>query len=64
MKPGMTLSNEPGYYEDGKYGVRLENIVLVREAKTPNNFGDKGFLSFEHVTMYVLDFVPSFNVVS
>jgi Xaa-Pro aminopeptidase len=53
MKPGMTLSNEPGYYEDGKYGIRIENIVLVREVKTPNNFGDKGYLGFEHVTMYV-----------
>ncbi|KXN80946.1 putative Xaa-Pro aminopeptidase P [Leucoagaricus sp. SymC.cos] len=51
MKPGMTLSNEPGYYEDGKYGVRLENVVLVQEVKTPNNFGDKGFLGFERVTM-------------
>lgn len=49
LKAGMTVSNEPGYYEDGKYGIRLENVVLIREAKTPNNFGDKGY---EHVTMY------------
>jgi len=48
----MTVSNEPGYYKDGKYGIRLENVVLIREAKTPNNFGDKGYLGFEHVTMY------------
>lgn len=51
LKPGMTVSNEPGYYADGRYGIRLENIVLVREAKTPNNFGDKGYLGFEHVTL-------------
>ncbi|KAL9709797.1 hypothetical protein Ac2012v2_006851 [Leucoagaricus gongylophorus] len=51
LKAGMTLSNEPGYYEDGKYGIRLENVVLVREAKTRYNFGDKGYLGFEHVTM-------------
>ncbi|PFH45881.1 hypothetical protein AMATHDRAFT_70981 [Amanita thiersii Skay4041] len=51
MKAGMTLSNEPGYYADGQYGIRIENIVLVREAKTPNNFGDKGYLGFEHVTL-------------
>ncbi|KAF9443545.1 putative Xaa-Pro aminopeptidase P [Macrolepiota fuliginosa MF-IS2] len=51
LKAGMTVSNEPGYYEDGKYGIRIENIVLVREVKTPNNFGDKGYLGFEHVTM-------------
>jgi len=53
LKAGMTVSNEPGYYADGKYGIRIENIVLVREAKTLNNFGDKGYLGFEHVTMWV-----------
>ncbi|KAI0371389.1 Creatinase/aminopeptidase [Pilatotrama ljubarskyi] len=51
LKPGMTVSNEPGYYADGQYGIRIENIVIVRDAKTPNNFGDKGYLRFEHVTM-------------
>ncbi|KAI0824889.1 Creatinase/aminopeptidase [Trametes gibbosa] len=51
LKPGMTVSNEPGYYKDGEYGIRIENIVIVREAQTPNNFGDKGYLRFEHVTL-------------
>ncbi|KAF7338774.1 putative Xaa-Pro aminopeptidase P [Mycena sanguinolenta] len=51
LKPGMTVSNEPGYYADGSFGIRIENIVLVRKVDTPNNFGDKGFLGFEHVTM-------------
>lgn len=54
LKPGMTVSNEPGYYADGRFGIRIENIVLVRKADTPNNFGDKGFLGFERVTMCVL----------
>ena len=49
----MTVTNEPGYYEDGKYGIRIENVLFVKEAKTPNNFGDKGFLGFENVTMCV-----------
>lgn len=53
LKVGMTISNEPGYYADGRFGIRLESIVLVREAKTSNNFGDKGYLGFEHVTMQV-----------
>ena len=44
-------STEPGYYEDGSYGIRIENVVIVRTAQTPNNFGDKGFLAFEHVTL-------------
>jgi Xaa-Pro aminopeptidase len=51
LKAGMTVSNEPGYYEDGRYGIRIENIVLVREVKTPNNYGKKGYLGFEHVTL-------------
>ncbi|KAI0294854.1 Creatinase/aminopeptidase [Multifurca ochricompacta] len=50
LKPGMTVSNEPGYYADGEYGIRIENVVIVREVQTPNNFGNKGFLGFEHVT--------------
>jgi len=51
LRAGMTLSNEPGYYEDGKYGIRIESIVILREANTPNNFGQKGHLRFENVTM-------------
>jgi len=51
LKAGMTVSNEPGYYADGRYGIRIENIVLVQEVKTPNNFGNKGYLGFEHVTL-------------
>ncbi|KAG1741526.1 peptidase M24, structural domain-containing protein [Suillus paluster] len=50
LKAGMTVSNEPGYYSDGCYGIRIESIVIVREAKTPNNFGN-GYLCFERVTM-------------
>ncbi|KAG1738708.1 peptidase M24, structural domain-containing protein [Suillus lakei] len=50
LKAGMTVSNEPGYYADGRYGIRTESVVIVREAETPNNFGN-GYLCFEHVTM-------------
>ena len=42
---------EPGYYADGKFGIRIENIVLVRSVETPNNFGGRGYLGFEHVTV-------------
>ena len=45
------MGTEPGYYADGEYGVRIENVVVVREVRTPNNFGDKGFLGFERLTM-------------
>lgn len=44
-------SIEPGYYEDGSYGIRIENIAMVREVKTEHSFGDKPYLGFEHVTM-------------
>ncbi|KAI9289036.1 peptidase M24, structural domain-containing protein [Umbelopsis sp. AD052] len=48
---GMTVTNEPGYYEDGKFGIRIENVLLVRKADTPHNFGSRGYLGFEHVTL-------------
>lgn len=43
------VSNEPGYYEDGKFGIRIENIIMVKELFT--GFGDKPYFGFEHVTM-------------
>jgi hypothetical protein len=50
----LTKKTEPGYYADGDYGIRIENVVIVCEARTPYNFGDKGYLGFEHVTMVCL----------
>ncbi len=51
MAAGNVTSIEPGYYEDGSFGIRIENMALVKEAKTNHKFGDKPFLGFEHVTM-------------
>ncbi|KAI8071511.1 Creatinase/aminopeptidase [Gongronella butleri] len=51
LAAGMTVTDEPGYYEDGKFGIRIENVLVVREVDTPNNFGDRGYLGFEHVTL-------------
>ncbi|KAG0017896.1 hypothetical protein BGZ80_007802 [Entomortierella chlamydospora] len=53
LVPGMTLTNEPGYYEDGEFGIRIENVLLVRKAKTEHRFGGKEYYGFEHIT-----FVP------
>ncbi|XP_077233252.1 aminopeptidase P1 isoform X2 [Tasmannia lanceolata] len=50
LQASMTVTDEPGYYEDGKFGVRLENVLIVKEADTKFNFGEKGYLSFEHIT--------------
>lgn len=48
---GNVVSNEPGYYEDGNFGIRIENVIMVKEVETPHKFGDKPYLGFEHVTM-------------
>ena len=36
LTPSTLHSNEPGYYEDGNFGVRVENLVVVKEVETPN----------------------------
>jgi len=51
LSVGNVISNEPGFYEDGSFGIRIENIIMVREVETKNKFGDKPYLGFEHVTM-------------
>ena len=51
LAPGNVISNEPGYYEDGNFGIRIENMMICCEVSTNHSFGDKPWLSFEHVTM-------------
>jgi Xaa-Pro aminopeptidase len=51
LAAGNVLSIEPGYYEDGAYGIRIENLALVKEVKTEVPPSDRPFLGFEHVTM-------------
>lgn len=46
LKAGMNVTNEPGYYKAGKFGIRIENVMFVKECE-----GYEGFLSFENVTM-------------
>jgi len=50
---GMILSDEPGYYLPGGYGVRLENLVLVQPADFPGAL--KKFLRFETLTLVPFD---------
>lgn len=47
---GNVLSNEPGFYKDGYFGVRIESVVKVKEVNTPKNFGGKRYLGFETIT--------------
>ncbi len=49
---GMILSNEPGFYKEGRFGIRTENLLLVKEAKF--NHTDK-FLEFETLTFVPID---------
>ncbi len=52
--PGMIVSNEPGFYKTGAYGIRIENLVLVTPAQKPSG-GERAMLGFETLTMVPLD---------
>jgi Xaa-Pro aminopeptidase len=54
LKRGMILSNEPGYYRAGAYGIRIENLVLVVEAD-PVNDAEKPVNTFETLTLAPID---------
>jgi Xaa-Pro aminopeptidase len=54
LKPGMIISNEPGYYEAGAYGIRTENLVIVEARPTPEG-GGRGLLGFETITRAPID---------
>ncbi|WP_157015816.1 aminopeptidase P family protein [Mesorhizobium xinjiangense] len=61
LLPGMILSNEPGYYKEGHYGIRLENLIVVRPAE-PLPGGDIAMHAFETLTLAPFDrrlIVPS-----
>ncbi|WPB86646.1 aminopeptidase P family protein [Sediminicoccus rosea] len=50
IRPGMILSDEPGYYLPGHYGIRIENLLLARDA-APQPDQAKPFLEFETLTL-------------
>ncbi|RGP35693.1 aminopeptidase P family protein [Pseudotabrizicola alkalilacus] len=53
LDPGMILSNEPGYYREGAFGIRLENLIVVQVAES---LGDnRAQYSFETLTFVPLD---------
>jgi Xaa-Pro aminopeptidase len=54
LEPGMICSNEPGYYKEGAYGIRIENLVLVTEAQELPG-GDRKMLGFETLTLAPID---------
>lgn len=54
LEPGMILSNEPGYYKVGKYGIRIENLVVVNEPAAIKG-GEREMMSFETLTLVPID---------
>lgn len=48
LEPGMILSNEPGYYKEGHYGIRIENLIVVEERQIPG--GERTIYGFETIT--------------
>ncbi len=52
FEAGMLTSNEPGYYEPGAYGIRIENLILAVESQE-TNYGQ--FLKFETLTLFPID---------
>jgi Xaa-Pro aminopeptidase len=54
LQPGMILSNEPGFYKQGEYGIRIENLLIVKE---PANIkgGERPMMQFETLTFSPID---------
>jgi Xaa-Pro aminopeptidase len=50
LEAGTVLSNEPGYYKTGEYGIRIENLVVVRDSEVA-----PGYLDFETLTLAPID---------
>ena len=54
LEPGMIVSNEPGYYKQGAYGIRIENLVLVTEPEKVAG-GEREVMGFETLTLAPID---------
>ena len=54
LRPGMIVSNEPGYYKEGAYGIRIETLQFVTEA-APIPGGERSMLGFETLTLAPID---------
>jgi Xaa-Pro aminopeptidase len=55
LQPGMILSNEPGYYREGAFGIRLENLIAVIEAPVLHGGDDRVQYAFETLTFAPFD---------
>ena len=56
LEPGMILSNEPGYYREGAFGIRLENLIVVQEAPAlPGGDDERAMLQWRTLTFVPFD---------
>ena len=55
LQAGMILSNEPGYYREGAFGIRIENLIVVKDAPTLPGGDDRQMLAFETLTHVPFD---------
>jgi len=55
LEIGMILSNEPGYYREGAFGIRIENLITVKAADEIAGGDDRAMLDFETLTFVPLD---------
>lgn len=55
LEPGNILSNEPGYYQAGDYGIRIENLIVVQEERELSAKNGTTWLSFETITLCPID---------
>jgi Xaa-Pro aminopeptidase len=53
LRPGMVCSNEPGFYKAGAFGIRIENLVVVREPEDLG--GERPMMNFETITLAPID---------
>ena len=56
LEPGMILSNEPGYYREGAFGIRIENLVVVQDAPSlPTADPERAMLNWRTLTFVPID---------
>lgn len=55
LQPGMILSNEPGYYREGAFGIRIENLIVVEAPGAEASPDKRDLLGFETITWVPID---------
>ncbi|MFL2787189.1 MAG: M24 family metallopeptidase, partial [Paracoccaceae bacterium] len=55
FQEGMILSNEPGFYQEGQFGIRTENLLVVQSSEVPEEGNIKALYEFETLTFVPID---------